>query len=153
MTERRELIRAELEQICQSHGGVLRPEDVVAFARNERTALHSEFEWDDVKASAEHRLWQARTVIRVTVAVLPSPHADQEPVRAYVSVVSDRVRPGGGYRPLADVMTNDEMRAELVTEALGEVKRWRRKYERIRELVPIFRAIDKVEAKQEHAVA
>ena len=153
MTERRELIRAELEQICQSHGGVLRPEDVVAFARNERTALHSEFEWDDVKASAEHRLWQARTVIRVTVTVLPSPHADQEPVRAYVSVVSDRVRPGGGYRPLAEVMTNDEMRAELVTEALGEVKRWRRKYERIRELVPIFRAIDKVEAKQEHAVA
>ena len=153
MTERRELIRAELEQICQSHGGVLRPEDVVAFARNERTALHSEFEWDDVKASAAHRLWQARTVIRVAVEVLPSPHADQEPVRAYVSVVSDRVRPGGGYRPLADVMTNDEMRAELVTEALGEVKRWRRKYERIRELVPIFRAIDKVEAKQEHAVA
>ena len=153
MTERRELIRAELEQICQSHGGVLRPEDVVAFARNKRTALHLEFEWDDAKASAEHRLWQARTVIRVAVTVLPSPHADQEPVRAYVSVVSDRVRPGGGYRPLADVMTNDQMRAELVTEALGEVKRWRRKYERIRELVPIFRAIDKVEAKQEHAVA
>ena len=153
MTERRELIRAELEHICQSHGGVLRPEDVVAFARNKRTALHSELEWDDAKASQEHRLWQARTVIRVAVTVLPSPHADQEPVRAYVSVVSDRVRPGGGYRPLADVMTNDEMRAELVTEALGEVKRWRRKYERLRELVPIFRAIDKVDAKQEHAVA
>lgn len=153
MTERRELIRAELEQICQSHGGVLRPEDVVAFARNKRTALHSEFEWDDEKASTEYRLWQARTVIRVAVTVLPSPHADQEPVRAYVSVASDRVRPGGGYRPLADVMINDEMRAELVAEALGEVKRWRRKYERLRELVPIFRAIDKVNAKQDHAVA
>jgi cell fate (sporulation/competence/biofilm development) regulator YmcA (YheA/YmcA/DUF963 family) len=54
---------------------------------------------------------------------------------------------------LADVMTNDEMRSEMVIEALNEVKRWRRKYDRIRELVPIFRAIDKVEAKQEHAVA
>jgi hypothetical protein len=126
---------------------------VVVFARNKRTALHSEFEWDDAKASAEYRLWQARTVIRVAVTVLPSPHADQEPVRAYVSVASDRVRPGGGYRPLADVMTNDEMRSEMVIEALNEVKRWRRKYDRIRELVPIFRAIDKVEAKQEHAVA
>ena len=50
-------------------------------------------------------------------------------------------------------MTDDEMRAELVNEALGEVKRWRRKYERLRELVPIFRAIDKVEATQEQAVA
>jgi hypothetical protein len=153
MTEHREAVRSELELICQSHGGVLRPEDVVVFARNKRTALHSEFEWDDAKASAEYRLWQARTVIRVAVTVLPSPHADQEPVRAYVSVASDRVRPGGGYRPLADVMTNDEMRSEMVIEALNEVKRWRRKYDRIRELVPIFRAIDKVEAKQEHAVA
>lgn len=153
MTERRELIRAELEQIRHSHGGLLRPEDVVKFARNKRSALHSEFEWDDAKASAEYRLWQARNVIRVAVTVLPSPHADQEPVRAYVSVVSDRVQPGGGYRSIADVMTDDEMRAEIVNEALGEVKRWRRKYERLRELVPIFRAIDKVDAKQEHAVA
>lgn len=153
MTEHRELIRAELEQIRQNHGGLLRPEDVVKFARNKRTALHSEFEWDDAKASAAYRLDQARRVIRVTVDVLPSPHADQEPVRAFVSVVSDRVKPGGGYRSMADVMTDDDLRRELVNEALGEVKRWRRKYERLRELVPIFRAIDKVEAKQEHAVA
>lgn len=153
MTEHRELIRSELEQIRRSHGGLLRAEDVVKFARNKRTALHSEFEWDDAKASAEYRLDQARRVIRVTVDVLPSPHSDQEPVRAYVSVVRDRVQPGGGYRSITDVMTDDEMRAELVNEALGEVKRWRRKYERLRELVPIFRAIDKVEATQEQAVA
>lgn len=153
MSERRESIRAELEQIRQSHGGLLRPEDVVKFARNKRSALHGEFEWDDSKASAEYRLWQARQVIRVSVTVLPSPHANQEPVRAYVSVASDRVQPGGGYRALADVMSDDEMRAQLVNEALCEVKRWRRKYERLRELVPIFKAIDKVEAKQEVAVA
>jgi hypothetical protein len=153
MNERRELIREELEQIRQSHGGLLRPEDVVRFARNKRTALHSEFEWDDEKASAEYRLWQARCVIRVSVTVLPSPHSDQEPVRAYVSVVRDRVQPGGGYRSIVDVMGDEEMRSELVNEALGEVKRWRRKYERLRELVPIFRAIDKVEAKHEQAVA
>lgn len=149
MTEHRELIRSELEQIRRAHGGLLRPEDVVSFARNKRTALHSEFEWDDDKASAQFRLWQARNVIRVTVTVLPSPHSDQAPVRAYVSVVSDRVQPGGGYRAIGDVMTDDHLRAELVNEALAEVKRWRRKYERLRELVPIFRAIDKVDAKQE----
>lgn len=153
MNERRELIRAELEQIRQSHGGLLRPEDVVKFARNKRSALHGEFEWDDAKASAEYRLEQARRVIRVSVTVLPSPHADQEPVRAYVSIASDRVQPGGGYRALAEVMSDDQMRAELVNEALGEVKRWRRKFERLRELVPIFKAIDKVEATQEAAVA
>jgi hypothetical protein len=149
MTERRQQINEELEQIRRANGGLLRPEDVVKFARNKRTALHEEFEWDDAKASAEYRLEQARKVIRVAVELLPSPHADQEPIRAYVSVVSDRVQPGGGYRAIGDVMTDDDLRTELVNEALGEVKRWRRKYERLRELVPIFRAIDKVEAKQE----
>lgn len=153
MTEHRELIRDELEQIRQLHGGLLKPEDVVRFARNERTALHQEFEWDDARASAEYRLEQARKVIRVAVTILPSPHSDQEPVRAYVSVASDRAQPGGGYRAFADVMTDDAMRAELVNEAIGEAKRWRRKYERLRELAPIFRAIDKVEAKREQAVA
>jgi hypothetical protein len=153
MNEHRQAVASELEQICQKHGGLLRPEDVVTFARNKRTALHSEFEWDDAKASAEYRLEQARRVIRVSVTVLPSPHSDQEPVRAYVSVVSDRVQPGGGYRSFVEVMTDDDMRSELVNEAISEAKRWRRKYERLRELAPIFRAIDKVEAKQEQAVA
>jgi hypothetical protein len=149
MTDHRQLVNEELEQIRRANGGLLRPEDVVKFARNKRTALHGEFEWDDAKASAEYRLEQARKVIRVAVELLPSPHADQEPIRAYVSVASDRVQPGGGYRSITDVMTDDDLRAELVNDALGEVKRWRRKYERLRELVPIFRAIDKVEAKQE----
>jgi hypothetical protein len=149
VNEHRQSIGEELEQIRQMHGGLLKPEDVVQFARNKRTALHSEFEWDDAKASAEYRLEQARRVIRVSVTVLPSPYSDQTPVRAYVSVASDRVQPGGGYRAFADVMSDDDKRAELVNEAIGEAKRWRRKYERLRELVPIFRAIDKVEAKQE----
>ena len=153
MNEHRLSVTKELEQIRQMNGGLLQAEDVVKFARNKRTALHREFEWDDAKASAEFRLEQARRVIRVSVTVLPSPHSDQEPVRAYVSVASDRVQPGGGYRSFADVMTDDDMRLELVNEAIGEAKRWRRKYERLRELAPIFRAIDKVEAKQEQAVA
>jgi hypothetical protein len=153
MKEHRQAVSEELERLRKAKGGLLKPEDVVQFARKARTALHSEFEWDDAKASAEYRLEQARKVIRITVMMLPSPHSGDDPVRAYVSVASDRAQPGGGYRSLCDVMTDDDMRGELVSEAVNEVKRWRRKYERLKELVPIFKAIDKVEAKQEHAVA
>ena len=148
MEDNRQKVTEELEQIRRSHGGLLKPEDVVSFARDKRTALHAKFEWDDAKASEEYRLWQARQVIRVAVTVLPSPHSDQPPIRAYVSVCSDRVQQGGGYRAMADVMTDDELRAELVAEAMSEVKRWRRKYERLRELIPIFRAIDRVEKSE-----
>lgn len=136
----------ELEFVRSQHGGVLRPEDVVEFARNERTALHADFEWDDTEAAQQHRLWQARKVIRLTVTVIPSPAGDQT-VPMYVSLVPDRQRPGGGYRPLAEVMTAEDMREQLLRQALGELKTVRRKYEQIRELRPIFKAIEKVEER------
>jgi hypothetical protein len=152
MTEHRAKIMEELEYIRRQHGDVLRPEDVVSFAQDETTALHREFEWDDTKAAAEHRLWQARQVIRVTVTTLPSPYSDDTPIRAYVSMPSDRVQPGGGYRSFEDVMSSDELRAELLRDALSEVKRWKRKHDRLKELSPIFRAIDRVDAKHEPQV-
>jgi hypothetical protein len=67
----RTAIVAELETIRRNAGGVLRPEDVVSFAADPDTELHSRFEWDDTEAAQQYRLWQARQLIRVTVTVLP----------------------------------------------------------------------------------
>lgn len=139
-------VRAELEHIRHASGGVLKPEAVVEFARNPSTALHSRFEWDDTEAAQQFRIWQARQVIRVAVEVLP--HTTTE-TRVYVSLLSDRSRPGGGYRPLLDVMSDAEKRAELVRQALGEFRRVRDRYQQIKELEPIFAAIEQVE--DEHA--
>jgi hypothetical protein len=46
----------ELNQIAATHGGELREEDVVEFAKNPETALHDYFTWDDKKAAAKYRL-------------------------------------------------------------------------------------------------
>jgi len=139
----------ELEFIRKrSADGILQAEDVVEFARDERTALHSEFEWDDTVAAHQHRLWQARQIIRLTVTVIDSP-AGQQTVRMYASCDSDRVQPGGGYRSLVDVMGNDELRDQLLAAAFRELRTVRRKYQQLRELQPIFRAIDKVARKTE----
>ena len=98
---------AELEHIRTTHNGMLKPEDVVAFATDPNTALHSHFEWDDTEAAREYRLVQARTVIRLIVTVIGE---DPVPMRTYVSLPSDRVV-GGGYRALQDVV-NDESRRQ-----------------------------------------
>jgi hypothetical protein len=129
----------ELRRIAKSHGGVLNPHDVVEFARNEKTALHSKFTWDDAKAGHEYRLWQARQVIRVNVEVL---EGSKEPVKVFVSLRSDRGV--NGYRPLVSVMSNDEQRAELLQQAKDEADAWRVKYRRLIELVPVFEAMDRV---------
>ena len=136
----------ELEEIRrQSDDGTIKPEAVVAYAENPETALHSRFEWDQDKAAHQHRLWQAREIIRVHVTILPQ---DERPVRAYVSLPSDRVKPGGGYRGIADVLENPDWRAELLAVALDELGRWQAKYKHLNELSRIFAEAEKLRAAQ-----
>lgn len=132
-------VAEELERISRKHKGVLRPRDVVKFARNPETALHEHFEWDDTKAAEEYRLEQARRIIRVQVVYLEE---DSEPIRAYASLQKDRGR--DSYRPITRVMQDEEMRAELMEQALKEARAWMRRYEQLEELAEVFSAIEKV---------
>lgn len=45
---------------------VLKPSSVLKMAMKKSSPLHDRFEWDDAKAGHEHRLDQARRLIRVT---------------------------------------------------------------------------------------
>jgi hypothetical protein len=137
-----EQIQAELAQIQEQHG-TLRAEDVVEFARNTRTALHAEFQWDDTEAAKQYRLSQARKIIRINVQVLPTARGNVT-VPVYVSLSSDRIQPGGGYRRLEDVMNDADLRQQFLDQALAEFERVRRKYQNLQELAPIFAAIERV---------
>jgi len=144
MGRRRQMssIKDELTQIYNEHNGRVPPEAVVEFARDENTALHAEFEWDDTEAAHQFRLEQARKIIRLNIEVLETPNGNVR-MPVFVSLVSDR-RGGGGYRALTDVMSNAEMRAQLLQQAIDELQRVRRKYESLRELAPVFAALDRV---------
>jgi hypothetical protein len=135
-------IKEELTQIYNEHNGRVPPEAVVNFARDENTALHAEFEWDDTEAAHQFRLEQARKIIRLNIDVIETPNGNVR-MPVYVSLVSDR-RGGGGYRALTDVMSSAEMRAQLLQQAIDELQRVRRKYESLRELTPVFAALDRV---------
>jgi hypothetical protein len=140
----RERVREELEQLRQHNGGdFVAPAAVVEFARrNKRAALHKEFEWDDTKAAQRFRLDQARHLIRLYINVIETEDGDI-PARMYVSLEGDR-KSTGGYRTLESVMTNAELREQLLQQALDEFQRVRRKYQTLQELAPIFAAMDRV---------
>lgn len=53
----------ELKQL-EDRKGRLTPEQVLEAASDPKSALHSQFEWDDSKAAYAHRLDQARELIR-----------------------------------------------------------------------------------------
>jgi len=129
----------ELELIRNKNGGILRPEDVVEFAEDPKTALHKKFTWDNDKAAHEYRLWQARELIRVSVNILPQ---NNKPFRAYVSLVDDRKNPGGGYRALVDVMVDGELREKLLEQAIKDMRGFQKKYKALKELASVFSVMD-----------
>lgn len=143
-------VQKELETIRNQHHGLLRARDVVEYARNPKTALHSKFEWNDSKAAQAHRLEQARDVIQVYVTVLKS---GAPAIRTFVSLRTDRLLDGGGYRATVDVMSDRQMRNQLLAEALDEAERWQQRYATLTELVPIFRELARVRQKQAREVA
>jgi hypothetical protein len=123
-------IAHELKRIAEIHNGLLRPDVVVEYARDENSPLHRSFTWDDTAAARAHRLWQARQLISAQVTIIPSTNKE---IDAFVSLDSDR-RNGGGYRMIVEVMSDEVRRAELLRQAAREARAWARKYQDVREL-------------------
>lgn len=142
-------ISKELELIAKQNGGMINPEKVIAYAKKRKTsALHAWFNWDDTEAAHQYRLDQARKIIRVNVTVMGG---DSKPVRAFVSLRSDRGV--GGYRRTIDVLASPALKADMLTEAKEEMEVFANKYRRLKELAPVIVAIDRVltpGAKKKH---
>lgn len=134
-------ILSELRQIERKHNGILRANDVVAYAENPATALHSRFEWDDTKAGYQYRLLQARNLIRVQVHIISE---DIEPVRCYVSLKENRQNKGGGYLGMGMVLMDRKKRETLLQEAYQDMEVFIHKYERLKELAGVRREIAKI---------
>ena len=137
VSDRAEVL-AELESIRQVNGGLLKAEDVVAFATDPKTHLHGKFEWHDGVAAEQFRLTQARAVIRVHVTVLPR---EKQTVRAFVSMPEDRAK-GGGYRSTTEVLASQAARDVLIYQAHREMKTFLARYEHLEELAGVIAAMD-----------
>ena len=74
-------VEVALDELNQAHGH-LTPDLVVQAAQYEQSPIHSIFEWDDGKAAHQHRLWQARRLIRSVRIERP----DGKPMPKYLSV-------------------------------------------------------------------
>lgn len=136
-------VKNELEALKDRLGGVVRAEDVLEFAKDETTACHSEFKWDNEEAGHMFRLQQARGLIRVWIVY--EKRVDR-PVRALISVPSDRVN-GKGYRSTADVLDNAFYLSQVIEEALVKIEKQREQFVHLRALDPLFARINVVVAE------
>jgi hypothetical protein len=147
MSKRSEIIRRELDEIAQRNGGVLMPVAVVDAARPKSSPLHSRFEWDDTAAAQAHRLWQARQLISITLHVCERTQSEEQ---VWVSLKPDRMGKGG-YRSLITVLSDDEMRGQLLEDALEDMQIFERKYRHLRELAGVFAEMRAVRRKRKAA--
>lgn len=133
-----------LEELRQEFKGELTPEDVLKDAKGHNSPLHSFFEWDDSRAAQEHRLAQARRLIRSVVAVYVAPDKPARRMNAFVHIRE----PGAEhYRDTAAAMERVDTRKMVLGQAWRELQAWRIRYRDLKEFSALFEEMDKV-AKQ-----
>jgi len=133
--------RKELTSLREELGGTLRPIDVVNFARDSKTALHSYFDWDDSKAAEKWRLHQARMFISVKFSTIQSGLKTYK-VKTFISLREDRGNVS--YRGIVDVLNDPVKRESMLDQAKVELKSIKKRYEVLHELASIWDAIDLV---------
>ena len=130
-----------LKQLAENSGGALSPEEVVRAARPASSPIHDQFEWDDTEAAKRYRLMQAGELLRVSVEVIEPDGCDPYVVRAFTSLSPERG--GKSYRTSVSVLSNKEMRKQMLADALAELESFERKYATLKELSSVFAAIRK----------
>lgn len=126
-----------LEKIEAKHGAIT-PTDILREARKQRSPLHNWFEWDDTKAGEQHRLTQARELIRAVEVTIVT--GDRPVVfRAFVHM-------GEAYESTISVLSVVDSREALLASALRELTAFRMKYKTLKELAGVFKAMDEVAA-------
>ncbi len=132
-----------LERLARKAGGVLTPDSVVRAAASPASPLHGYFTWADTEAARAWRLHQARNLIASVRVQMVGPVEPQEPVRAWVSVLTDT---GRGYRALESALADPVTREDVLASARRELDRLRKQYGQLEELAAVWAALDQAAA-------
>ena len=124
--------------------GLIKPERVVEAARPKSSPIHDQFEWNNTAAAEKYRLLQASELIRVSVEIIDCGGAsDPVMVRAFTSLTTERGE-GGGYRATVQVLSNKQMREQMLDDAIAELKAFEKRYAILKELAGVFAASRKL---------
>lgn len=144
-TERALAVRGAILDLAQKDpDGVCQPSALVNAAKAKRHPCHDLFEWDDSKAGAAYRVDQARRIIR---GVRVTFDGDDTRAPAFVHVkVSSGDKHRDGYMPTDKAMARPDMKEQVLGEAIAQLRGLQNRYQAIKELSPVWHALDDVDA-------
>ena len=134
--EQAETFGRHLHQLKTQNGG-LRPEDIVEDARDLKSPLHDWFQWDDTKAAERYRETQAQYLLRSINVVVKYQEEEWETRLFYNVIVQERA-----YYTIDKVLTEDDIRAQVIEKAKKSLTSWTRIYGLYEELFDVTRAIE-----------
>ena len=105
----------ELTRLYNTYGS-LKPSTVVEEARAESSPLHGDFEWEDGKAAHQHRLHQARTLIRVHFLITDKGRETIVHVPPVTTSEPQEDAREGEYHPISVVVQNVDMFGRALSE-------------------------------------
>jgi len=135
-----EAVTKELLKIRSKHGK-LTTQIVLDEARNRRSLLHNEFEWDDTIAAEKYRRYQAASLI-TAISIREVNKPDSAPVRMFVGYYTDDG--DHEYQPREIVIQSQDLCDRALAAALKELEDLRAKFEEIEELASVWKELDKV---------
>ena len=134
-----------LEDLSEKTGGSLNARLVLDRSRPEEALLHSEFEWNNEVAAELHREEQARKILRSIVTVQQDSDGEEVQIRAYYSLHEPNAQ--RSYMPIARVLSDDDLRNELLGQALIDLQKMQYRYGNLKELAEIWEIGNELRAK------
>jgi hypothetical protein len=134
---------SELEAL-RTKDGLIIAEKVETWCASHRSSdLAKRLEWDSKEGARQHRINQIRQLI-VTLRI-----KIDGGIKRYYSLSIDRAnKNGGGYRNISDIMKSKTLYDVLLADALNDLERIREQYERLKELEPIWKEIEKIKKRR-----
>lgn len=112
--------------------GSLKPSVVVREAKKKTSPLHGYFTWDDTEAAREHRLWQARQVIkRVRVTI---EEREEQFVHVPIVKMAGTTDREGEYKPVSVIVRQPSDYELAVNELLTKIHALQRTVRELREV-------------------
>ncbi|WP_379069356.1 hypothetical protein ACHMW4_03955 [Mesorhizobium sp. UC22_110] len=131
-----------LELLRKQHQNELTPEDVLEDAKHDNSPLHPYFEWSDSAAAHQHRLAQARGLIRSVVAIYVSEDKPAVRTKAFVHIAEPSAP---HYREASHAMSQQKTRKMVLQQAWRELQAWKSRYKHLQEFSDLITVIDEVD--------
>lgn len=122
----------------------LQDDEILQDAEKVSSPLHDHFEWDDTEAAHQHRLDQARYLRGAFEITFVNESAPEETI---TSIAFMGLKPAGSpkrnaYKDAMTILSDEELRSQLLGVALEALIAWKKKYAHLNELAKFFGAID-----------